>query len=108
MDSYALPLITLYYQRKFAPISDEVKAKATYTLLQTQHVDDYVFNEISNYISESYEKKGCCVLYAVSEKFSALCARLKIDIGKREVIITQYGSILFTNSYLTYPILTTS
>lgn len=102
MTKYVLPPVT-DVQQTFKPVSSSVKAKAIYMLLQTKNVDDYVFNEISDFIDKSYTKKGCCVLYAISSKFSELCARLKVDIGKREVVITKSGSILFAQSYTVYP-----
>lgn len=56
------------------------------------------------YIQRKFATNHCCALYSLSKDFRKLYTQLSLDLGRREVIITSGGSILYTPEFTSEPL----
>ena len=69
-------------------IPENVKQNALKFLFPNVSLTPEQTYKLNNYIEDRFEKNGCCVLYAINKPFLALCNRLGLNPGMREVTFT--------------------
>ena len=59
--------------------------------------------KIVHFIERDFENYNCCVLYAIDSEFKNLLASENLDIGKKEVIISQNCTVRYTDDFVAAP-----
>ncbi len=60
--------------------------------------------KILEFIKKDFENYNCCTLYAVDEEFKSLLDSENLQIGKKEIIISQNCTVRYTPDYSVAPL----
>lgn len=74
-------------------VPENIKERAIDYLLPGISNDSDVYHQISKLIDKEFDRLHCCVLYSLNKDFMKIISSNNLDIGQREVIITN-GSLL--------------
>ena len=74
-------------------VPEKIKERAIDYLLPGISNDSDVYHQISKLIDKKFDELHCCTLYYLNEDFMKIISSNHLDIGHREVIITN-GSLL--------------
>ena len=97
MDENTRKLVRKKYQ--MISLRDEIKAKV-FELLQIE--DEEKQENVVRYIEDSITLQECCVLYAANDNCRKFLQNNGIDIGRKELIITN-KYVKYSTDYLHFP-----
>lgn len=82
-----------FKKEKKVVVPKDSKEKAIHYLLPEISEYSKVYQDISNLISRKFNELHCCTLDKINEEFMEIINSYNLDIGDREVIITN-GTVL--------------